>query len=99
MNSTLPPAITKHLWDADLGQVDTQQHAPFIISRILEYGDFDSLRAIKQIYPNQVIVQALQNSRTISAKVAKYFADYFSVDYQSVRGLREPFLQKQYRFG
>jgi hypothetical protein len=95
---TLPPIITKFLWDADLKLIDVQKNAPAIIERILEYGDLEALKALTKIYSEEQIITALKSSRRLSAKPATFFSLYYQVDPQEVRGLRQPFLQKQNRF-
>jgi hypothetical protein len=95
---SLPSSITGLLWDVDLSQLHPTQHASFIIDRVLEHGDFNAISDLKKIYPSSQIITTLQNSRTISAKVAKLFADYFGINYHQVRGLKHPFIHKQYRF-
>jgi len=94
----LPHYITKFLWDVDLNKFSPKDHSRFLIERILEYGDMDSLKWIEEKYKRQEIINVLKNSRKLSPKTGNFFALYYKIPKKELLCIRKPFTQKQNRF-
>ncbi|MDR1170374.1 MAG: hypothetical protein LBK97_06025 [Prevotellaceae bacterium] len=41
---------TNLFWDADLTELDMEQHARYIVGRVLDYGTWDDWRLIRRYY-------------------------------------------------
>lgn len=53
-------------WDIDLSQVDLNKHSGFIISRILEKGNYQQLNWMTTHYSRQSISSVIKNSANLS---------------------------------
>jgi hypothetical protein len=46
---------TNLFWDADLSELDMEQHAPYIVGRVLDYGSWEDWKLIRQYYGIETI--------------------------------------------
>jgi hypothetical protein len=95
---SLPDYITKYLWDVNADNISPTTHGEFIIERILEYGDTDSLKWIEKTYEKSKIIEVLKKSKKISPKTGNFYALYFNISKEELLCIRKPFTQKQNRF-
>lgn len=95
---SLPDYITKYLWDVNLKKISPKRHSEFVIERILEFGDFDSLKWIVEKYEKDKIIKVLKKSNKISPKTGNFYALYFGIPKEELLCIRKPFTQKQNRF-
>ncbi|MBN1970386.1 MAG: hypothetical protein JW870_13545 [Candidatus Delongbacteria bacterium] len=94
----MPEYVNKYLWDVKVDALDVKKHSNFIIERILEYGDIDSLTWLQKTYEKDCIVKVLKKSKRISPKTGNFYAMYFDVPKNEFLCIRKPFTQKQDRF-
>lgn len=52
-------------WDIDMQQLDIEQHAPYLIQRVLEYGTLDDWRLTRDFYGLDKVVAACKQMRTL----------------------------------
>ena len=95
---SLPDYITKYLLDVNTENISPVAHSVFIIERILEYGDTNSLKWIEKTYEKSKIIEVLKNSKKISPKTGNFYALYFNVSKEELLCICKPFTQKQNRF-
>ena len=76
-------------WDAD--EIDPIQHAPYVIGRILDYGDQEDVRRLIKIYTRQDIIAAIKTRRGLLPRTGKYWAIKFNIPFSEV-----PCLSKYY---
>ncbi len=69
----IPAFLHKYFWDTDAKKLDVKKSAPYIIERILEYGDRDAAQWMIQIYEREAVVQVLRRSRALSLKSASFW--------------------------
>ena len=87
----LPPRIKKYFWDADIDQSDFKKHAPYVIERILEYGDESAVRWLFQTFPGSLIKKTLMTRRGFSPQSANFWAFILKVPKSKVLCLKKPF--------
>ncbi len=61
-------------WDVDLKNNEIRKNAPFIIGRILEYGDERDVKWMFKNFKNSQIKQIILKKRDLSPKSAIYWA-------------------------
>ena len=44
-------------WDAD--EIDADKHVAYVIARVLDYGDVEDVRKIRELYPDEKIIEAI----------------------------------------
>ena len=94
----VPSNIKTYLWDVDISNLSAKDHAKFIIERVLEYGNFESLKWLMENFTKEQIINVLETSKRLSPKTGNFFAMYYKVPKESFECLKKPFTKKQNRF-
>jgi hypothetical protein len=76
---TLPLSKTA-FWDTDMNQMDEKRHAPFIITRVFQYGLVDDLRQVIKTYTPNEIKEAFRSQRGIDPKAISLAAVLLEID-------------------
>lgn len=63
----------KLFWDTDISKLDLQRHKKYIIEKVLDYGDFESVNDIQGIYSIEDLKDVIINTRNLSKKTANYW--------------------------
>lgn len=66
-------------WDVNLNKLDMDQHAAFIIVRVMERGTRDEVRFAWQYYGEEIIKKHLLEARFLHNRTISYFANKFDV--------------------
>ncbi len=74
-------------WDAD--EIDADQHAAYVIARILDYGGFDDIGVLRKLYPDEKIIEVIRTRRGLFPKTGKYWAVKFDIPLNEVSCLRK----------
>ena len=64
----------------DVKTVDITKNAPFIITRILNFGDIDDFAWAMRIYGQEKIKKNTMESRAVNAKSLSFWCQYFHID-------------------
>lgn len=59
-------------WDTNAEDIDTTANAPYIVQRVLEYGEMSDWRLIKELYGIPKIAQIAQGLRTLEPKALSF---------------------------
>ena len=94
----IPTAAQRFFWDVNLSSLDMRRHAYFIIERLLEYGDVESVRWMLRIYSRRRITRVLKTTRMLTPKAANFWAMYFEIPKRQIPCLNISFLKKQKNF-
>jgi len=87
----LPAFLKRYFWDTDMKGLDKDEHAQYIIERILEHGDTDALQWMTRSYSRESIIEVLKHSRSLSRKRAHLWALFFEVPEADVECLSKQF--------
>jgi hypothetical protein len=74
-------------WDAD--KIDTEKHAAYIIARILDYGDVENVRMLRELYPEEKLIEVIRRRRGLFPVTGKYWAVKFNIPFNEVSCLRK----------
>jgi hypothetical protein len=80
-------------WDA--GEIDAAEHAAYIIARILDYGSIEDVRALRELYPDEKIVETVRTRRNLLPKTGKYWAVKLNIPLEEVPCLKKYYHLKQ----
>ena len=64
----IPLFLKKYFWDTDISKLSLTKHATYIIERILEWGNLEAVRWLRERYTNKELLSVLEVSRSISHK-------------------------------
>ena len=61
-------------WDVDKDQIDLSSNAPFVVRRVLEYGQIDDWRLLLDYYGLRKIVEIAQGVRYLDPKALSFIS-------------------------
>lgn len=64
-------------WDSQ--DIDIKDHADFIIARILDFGDEKDLQKLREIYPDEKLIEVVKHRKDISPMTRRYWSVYFNL--------------------
>ncbi len=73
----VPSQFRAFFWDVDIGRIKVKKHSKYIIERILEYGNMDSIYWLQQVFPAQTILGVIGESRKVSEKSKNLWKTWF----------------------
>jgi Family of unknown function (DUF6922) len=80
-------------WDAE--NIDIEQHAAYIISRVLDYGNERDLKILREIYLDEKLIEVIKKRRGIMPKTARFWSVYFKIPVQEIECLKMFYQKKQ----
>ena len=79
MENQIPQYVVKFFWDIDPKDFDLQNDYFYIIARILEFGDQQSIRWVFKNYPIQKVREVIEsNSKLLSKKTINFWNNVLS---------------------
>ena len=89
--SLIPERIKRLFWDADKDDVDMKKHRPYVIRRIMDYGNIEDVKWMLETYSSEEIIAVLKKSRGLSRKSAHFWSTYFEIAKEEVECLKMPY--------
>ncbi len=77
-NNHIPENLKRYFWDTDVAKLSLKKHATYIIERVLEWGNIEAVKWLRDIYAEKTILQVLNHSRRISDKSTNFWRVIFS---------------------
>lgn len=72
-------------WDVDSASIDMDANAPYVIQRVLEFGQLSDWKLIVSFYGLSRIVSIAQNFRTLEPKALSFICTISSTPKESFR--------------
>lgn len=72
----LPTSLHRYFWDVEPNTIDLGRNAPYVIRRILEYGDIPALSWLLKHYRKPTVRAALKG-RDLSKRARTFWSCYF----------------------
>ena len=91
----LPKQFEKYFWDVDFEKLDEKKHKQYVVARLLEHGDLESVRWLLKKYQNRTIKKVLMKSREFTEKTANFWANYFGLNKNNILCLRKSYLKRR----
>lgn len=86
---SLPEFLRKYFWDVDFGKINVKKYSPFVIGRILEYGDGPAIKWMLKNFEKSQIKKTLVEKKGISPKSAAFWALIFNVPKDKILCLKK----------
>lgn len=75
----------KYFWDVDYNSIDNEIHKRFIISRIIERGDWTDFRSLINYYGINRVKKEITEMRYIDRKTLNFCSVYFNIPLEKFR--------------
>ena len=80
----LPENIGKFFWEYKGIEIDEKENWFFVIERLLEYGDIESIRWMLTNYDQKQLTEVVKTSRKISKKTASIWQNYYDLPKEEI---------------
>lgn len=80
-------------WDVDLQKLDFKKDAPFVIGRVLDLGNLDEWKMIKNLYGIEKIKKVAQEHIFSDARSANFWAMILNITPNQLKCMRKPLLK------
>ncbi len=78
--------LSPHLfWDVAISSLDFDQHAPYIIDRVMSLGTMEDFRHIISYYGIEKIKEVVKEARYLDDKVLHFCSLYFNIPLMNFR--------------
>jgi hypothetical protein len=64
-------------WDVE--SVDIEQHADYIIARVLDFGDENDLKKLRKIYTDEKLIGVVKKRRGLLSMTRRFWSVYFNI--------------------
>lgn len=76
MSNTIPARFKQYFWDVDFDSLSLSENPGFILKRLLDLGDTDALKWIRNRFSDETIGQLVSTSRDLSKKTVNFWSKY-----------------------
>jgi hypothetical protein len=74
-DSSILSQFSKHLfWDIDSSELDINAHTKYIISKVIQYGNYTDWKLLVKCYGINLIVKNAQKIRELDKRTASFLA-------------------------
>lgn len=80
----MPESFKSYFCDTQFDKIDIDKNKQFIISRLFCYGDINSVKWIKNIYPRNVIIECIKKTRNLNNVIANFLSNVYRIDKQDM---------------
>lgn len=56
----VPDCVTRLFWDVDPAEVDLDEHADYVLERVMSRGSWEAMRWLRRRYADEVLVSFLE---------------------------------------
>lgn len=92
----LPSFLKRFFWDIEFSDLDSKKRSTYIIGRLLEMGDINSIRWVIRHYSLKKIKQVVCQSSVLSEKTVSCWSLILDIPKNQIRCL-QPGFQKTHR--
>lgn len=91
MPTSLPAKFHTFFWDIDAKSLNPSEKNLFVIQRLLDKGDTESVSWILQNYDRETIKKAFTSLRDFSPKIGRFWQLYLNIPESEVLCLQKPY--------
>ncbi len=66
-------------WDADFSLLDLEEHASYIVPRVMDRGNLEEVRYLMKKYGKARIKQILVNALSLQNNTISFFSSYYGI--------------------
>lgn len=92
---SLPDFTKKYFWDVDLKTLNVSEKSLFVIQRLLDKGDKESVSWVLHNFDRATIKKAFTTLRDFNPKVGYFWKLFLNIPQNKVVCLQKPYLEKR----
>lgn len=77
--SIIPERFRSLFWDTGIDKIHLNRNARYIIEKVLEFGNLESLEWLLRVYNVQKIIDVIHSSRDLTDKSRNFWKIWFEV--------------------
>ena len=97
-NPLMPAFLKRYFWDTDFSSIDPQKFSTYVIERILDLGDMDAIKWLKEEYSQKDITSVVKHTRRLSHKSANFWTIIYNLNPKEVLCMTKSFREKHRQF-
>ncbi len=74
-------------WDAQ--KLDSVKNAHYVIARVLDFGDGNDIKRLREMYPPEKIIEVIKKKRGLLPQTGKFWAVYFGIPFEEIACLKK----------
>jgi len=80
------PTFSRHIfWETDFDAIDWKKKEGYVIEKVVEYGNLEDWKLLKQLYGMDKIKEAVLNARYLRKKTSHFFSQIFDEPIENFR--------------
>lgn len=87
----IPSAFNKYFWDTDVKNIDPSKNPLFVIQRLLDKGDQESVSWVLENFDKETIRKTFTTLRDYSPKVAYFWKLFLNIPENEILCLQKPY--------
>lgn len=87
----IPKNFEKYFWDVDAKSIDPYKNPLFVIQRLLDKGDKESVAWVLSNFDKKTVRSAFTTLRDFSPKIGKFWQLYLELPKEKVLCLQKPY--------
>ena len=92
MPTNIPPSLYKFFWDVNPQKVNPAEKPYFVIQRLLDKGNLEAVRWIREHFKPTIIQKTLRDYRDFSLRSASFWGLLYHVPLSEIKCFHEPYL-------
>ena len=84
----IPQNLRSLFWDVNLHSFNPASYPDYTIARVLEYGDEEAVRWLRETFTKEAIKQVISNERRLSPRSANFWALAYGIPSSEVAALK-----------
>jgi hypothetical protein len=84
-DNTVPHEFAHFFWDASIDDISIENHKRYIVERLLNEGDVQSLQWVIQLFGMDGIKQVICEARGLNRLTARFWQRYFQLREDEMR--------------
>lgn len=87
----VPQDLKPLFWDIDFNKLDASKSPHFIIKRVLDRGNTNSVKWLLSKFKKDDIIKTITVSRDLTPKTANFWADIYNLNKSDILCLQKPY--------
>lgn len=89
----IPKSLYKYFWDVNVKKLDPDKKPYFVISRLLDKGNVEAVRWVKENYHQEQIKNTFRNIMDFNEKTGRFWSLILKIPEEEVKCLQQSYLK------